>query len=492
MTLVAPLRDGSSTPAVTSKPSASGRCRPAVTPLRSVSARAGVAASLTLLFFAIPARATVVVEVSPSEARIEAIAAALSAEVERALERAASGSLVVRVRSELPEAAPDPHALIEALVRPTADGLAGRFEVVHVAAFGGDGPECAATAARLGYRTLVDVSIRAVGNFLRIEGAVWTTDPAARHGELDVRSRLDAEVRRYVGAAPRVTADTVVARTLDLPGRGYLSLSALDLDRDGRTELVLLHEGSIAVLRLGAVQGSVRLVEVARAEVPADVPLAPAPPRRPLATSIELDGAVIVRASGLAAPLRVELAGDTLAITRATGPCGDDEFPIDRGCARLSEGRDFFDEAIASFEEGGAPHEATAPWYAHAARRLRTPEGTTVDYEAMVNTQGRLALRVRGLPNSRLGFGTALAMTDLDDDGSAELLASGPTAVGDQLTLLRALPRGALHVVWRSEPIEGSIWIAESGDLDGDGAMELLAIEEPAGERANARLWVVR
>ena len=457
-----------------------------------MKARAGLAASLTLLFFASPARATVVVEVSPSEARIEAVAAALRAEVDRALESAAAGSLVVRVRSELPDAAPDPHALIEALVRPTAAGLAGRFEVVHVAAFAGEGQECANAAARLGYRMLVDVSIRAVGNFLRIEGAVWTTDPAARHGELDVRSRLDAEVRRYLGAAPRVTADTVVARTLELPGRGYLALSALDLDRDGRTELVVLHERSISVLRLGAVRGAVRLVEVARAEIPSDVPLSPSPPRRPLATSIELDGAVIVRASRLAAPLRVELAGDALAITRADGPCADDEFPIDRGCARLSDGRDFFDETIVPFAEEGTPHVAAAPWYAHAARRLRTPEGTTLDYEAMVNTQGRLALRVEGRPNSRIGFGTALAMTDLDDDGTAELLASGPTAAGDQLTLLRALPRGALNVVWRSEPIEGSIWIAESGDLDGDGAMELFAIEEPAGPAGNARLWVVR
>ena len=449
-------------------------------------------ASLTLLLFASPARATVVVEVSPSEARIEAIAAALRAEVDRALEGATAPSLVVRVRSELPDAAPDPHALIEALVRPTAAGLAGRFEVVHVAAFGGEGRESASAAARLGYPMLVDVSIRAVGNFLRVEGAVWATDPAVRRGELDVQSRLDAEVRRYVGAAPRVTADTLVARTLELPGRGYLAISALDLDRDGRTELVTLHERTISVLRLGAVRGAVRLVEVARAEVPSDVPLSPAPPRRPLATSIELEGAVIVRASRLAAPLRVELAGDVLAITRATGPCADDEFPIDRGCARLSEGRDFFDETITPFAEGGAPHAAAAPWYAHATRRLRTPEGTALEYEAMVNTQGRLALRIEGRPNSRMGFGTALAMADLDDDGTAELLASGPTAAGDQLTLLRALPRGALHVVWRSEPIEGSIWIAESGDLDGDGASELLAIEEPAGGRGNARLWVVR
>ena len=449
-------------------------------------------ASLTSLLFASPARATVVVEVSPSEARIEAIAAALRGEVERALEGATAPSLVVRVRSELPDAAPDPHALVEQLVRPTAAGLAGRFEVVHVAAFAGEGQECAHAAARLGYRMLVDVSIRAVGNFLRIEGAVWSTDPAARHGQLDVRSRLDAEVRRYLGPAPRVTADTLVARTLELPGRGYLALSALDLDRDGRTELVVLDRRSISVLRLGAVRGAVRLVEVARAEIPSDIPPSPSPPRRPLATSIELDGAVIVRASRLAAPLRVELAGDALAITRADGPCGDDEFPIDRGCARLSDGRDFFDDTITPFADGGTPHVAPAPWYAHAARQLRTPEGTIVDYEAMVNTQGRLALRVEGRPNSRIGFGTALAMTDLDDDGAAELLASGPTATGDQLTLLRALPRGALHVVWTSEPIEGSIWIAESGDLDGDGAMELFAIEEPAGGRGNARLWVVR
>src|SRR5690606_28992427 len=196
----------------------------------------------------------------------------------------------------------------------------------------------------------------------------------------------------------------------DVPQRGHLARSAHDLARDGRAELVVLTRGAVSVLRLGANGAGVALVEVARAELPADVPLAPVPTRRALATSVERDGAVIVRSSRLAAPLRVELHGGALNVSRASGPCADAQYPLDRGCASRVEGRDFFDEAIAPFAESSSAHAAAGHFYTHASRRVRTPEGTVLDVEAIVTPHGRLALRIDGRSIGAVGYGTALAL----------------------------------------------------------------------------------
>jgi hypothetical protein len=175
------------------------------------------------------------------------------------------------------------------------------------------------------------------------------------------------------------------------------------------------------------------------------------------------------------------------------------------GCAHLVTGRDFFDPTLTHHAASVA--EAPAHFYAYAWARYESREGGRADFEAIVLPSGRVSVRVRAevaregaAPEieeraaAMLGYGTALAMGDLDLDGSAELLVShaSPAGAGDQLSLLRVLPRGTLRVMWRSERLPGSVWIAAAGDSDGDGAHELLAIEEPADGRGRAALWLVR
>lgn len=108
--------------------------------------------------------------------------------------------------------------------------------------------------------------------------------------------------------------------------------------------------------------------------------------------------------------------------------------------------------------------------------------------------RGRLAVRTDARVVGVMGHGAALGADDVDGDGQIELLASSDRdlGAGDVLYLFRVRADGGLRALWRSEPLEGSVMVGGSGDLDLDGAPELLAIEEPRDPNGRATLWVVR
>jgi hypothetical protein len=440
---------------------------------------------------------------APAGAELGRAAEALRAHVLASLEGSAGGAVVVRPRATLPTDAPRPFDLASALLAPSLEALGadGRFDVVHVATFAGDGDEAMERASRLGYAILVDVDVRVTGSYLSLSGASHDAR-AARDARFESRHRLDVSLRRFVGFPPRVSEDTVVARAARMPSSGYLALSVYDLDGDGRSEIVAITASGAELLRLGASRVGSRVDAVGAVAWPSDVGRAPTAPRRTLATARVVDGAVVARLADLAAPIRIAVDEGRLVATRAAGPCPDETFPIALGCGRLVDGRDFFDDVVT---RGGEPHQAPAHFYAYAAGDFETPTADAVGVEVAVTPGGRISARVSQTPPGALpgtaravganGYGTALAMSDLDLDGAPELLVSSASAegAGDQLSMLRALPRGVVHVVWRSEPIAGPIWIAAAGDVDGDGLDELLAIEEPLdpGTRS-ATLWIVR
>jgi len=457
--------------------------------------RAGaVASALACLVLCAPAAA---------QDGVRSSAEALRAALVESCAELPPGDVAIRVATELGDGAPDPRGLAPAVVPPAIDALRDnpRFGRVHLAAFGRDGVAPTELAARLGYASLIDLRLRRDGADLVLEGAAHTTGDAARVATFSRRVPLDPALRRFVGYPPLLADDAVTARSVRLPGNHYVAFAVGDLDGDGRPELVAARRGEAHVLRLAG-----RRVEiVGRAPFPSEVTRAMSPRRRPVATARFAGGRVVFRISDYAEPIAVRMVGGRPIAELASGPCADERYPVQGGCAALVAGRDFFDEALSSRD---APwDEASAHFYAYAYGRYPGRDGTTTDYEAVVSTRRRLALRMRHTAPSEdgdpeitersvgaVGYGTALAMGDLDLDGTAELLTShaAPAGGGDQLALLRALPRGAVRVMWRGDAIGGSVWLATSADVDADGQPEMLAIEEPAAGRGRAALWIVR
>lgn len=464
------------------------------------------------------------VSASAERSTVDALASTLVAQVTQALAEPAAPALRGDLRVEtcvVLAAAPRADALAAALTGPTLTALRAdaRFQSVDAVAIDAsdaadesDAP--ARAAARRGYEALLRIVLETRGNHLVVRGALWRTSRGgwralfraapARIGSPFVRARLDAELRLYVGALPQVTEDTVVARALALPGRGYVALAAADLDGDGRSELVLARAESVEVLRLAAsARGRLQLETVASQPFPATLPRASSRPRRTIATATADGNGVVLRTSELAAPTRAQLVDGRLVLSESIAPCGQNLYPLGDACALAVPGHDHFAARLGALGASTPRDQAQrrsgpltlAGFYARVARKLRRADGSVLDVEAVVTPAGRLAVRVGARPGGAVAYGTALALADLEDDGIAELLASGPglSGEGDRLALLRVRESAQVLAVWQSEMLAGDIWIAASADLDDDGLEELLAVEEPApGSTEPARLWIVR
>lgn len=420
------------------------------------------------------------------------------------------GDVAVVIRPALAEEVTRPAELCDRIIAPVLAALreaprVGAVDRLDPAVLGTDAGRDADWAAVHGYALLVRVAVSVEGAFLRVDGSIFR---AARAGWLDVfrpspallselslRRRLDAHLRYFVGALPRVTDRTIVARAAALPSRDYVAMAISDVDGNGRPEVVLIRTDTIEVVRIEpGRQAGLRASRVGSAPM-ADIPAAPSKARRPIGTAFAVDGSVVARTSQMAAPVAIRITDGRLSVVRTVGPCADDAFALPDACASWVTGRDYFHSDLLGRGTEPAPPPAPSGFYARAARSVVQQDGSEVAVEAVVTPRGRLGVRVGEQRAGAVGYGAALGMADLDDDGLVELVTSAPTPVGsgDHLSVLRVRANGGVIAVWTSEELAGSVMVAGGGDVDGDGLEELLAIEEPApGTARPAFLWVIR
>lgn len=440
----------------------------------------------------------------PERPSLVSLAEAVAEQTAAALPHEGRGELLLRVDDRLPEGGPGRDALVSAVLSPLRQRLSGEPAVstLHSEAGAGE-PGDARQAGARGFDLMLAVSFEVSAPELRIRLRLYRAggpsfaalfvDRTELLGDSELTVGLDAELLAHLGPLPRVDEEHIVASSVPLPRRDYLALAVADLDRDGRAELVLVRADSIEVLRARRGGRGVRLERLGRVALPPPAPL-PVGVRRVFATATADDGAVLVRLSNGAGPLRVRYDG-AISVDPVVDPCESPGHPLPDVCAVPVPGRDYFASVVAPLRGGAPPPRAPTSFYVRRAAPIRQPDGSAPRVEAVVTPRGRLAVRTGSREAGVPGFGAALGLADIDLDGQVELIASAATLEGrgDKLTVLRVRPSdGVLLRLWESEPLSGSVFVADGGDLDGDGRAELLAIEEPANGQGRASLWVLR
>jgi len=351
----------------------------------------------------------------------------------------------------------------------------------------GDRARARASAGAEGFELLLWLELSIEENHLCVRGMLYETE---RHiwresveperqviGQLFSRSRINAEIRWYIGTLPR----TPLAYTsIPLGVRVYLGLAVADLDGDDRSELLLLSRRTLEIHRLGAeateVVARLRLMGVARAATRSRDPigtLVVAPPGE--------DGTrhIAIRTSDHAQGMVVSYDGRELSLESTFT-----DFPIrwedELECTTLRAGRNAFGTAPAPCRSLGSS-SVVSPYFTSVRERIYRPNAPSAVLSGTVRADSSVTLSWNDRRVATIGpFGTALAITDVDDDGGAEVLLSSDTDpwAGDELTVVRFDPNGIDSTREGLGRIGGSIWFATSGDVDNDGFRELVAVAQ--------------
>ncbi len=257
---------------------------------------------------------------------------------------------------------------------------------------------------------------------------------------------------------------------------GVLDAALIDLDGDGGDEIVLLGVDGVRTLRFGAFDAR------------------PEPVGGPWALPSGGDVAWPRVVAGWMAPD----GGTTVRVATTAGHAARLDLLTGRWSAR---------EAAVPLRQGADP--AQARWLAAQRAGFGADlDGASLD-EALpprlrdalllkpgvwlwVDDAGRLggvATPAPSLPAGRVG--DRLVLADLDADGAPELVTTtaAPAGEPDAVTILRLDPDLQGHSVLFSGPLDAGVVALAAGDLDFDGAPDLLVVEE--GRDGDAVLWRV-
>lgn len=312
-------------------------------------------------------------------------------------------------------------------------------------------------------------------------------------------------------------------------GAPLLALESVDLDSDGRAEIIALTTRELIIVeRVSRRKLAVR----SRAPLPAVQPAIK--PRAPVGTMVvtDTDGdgllEVFARASSSATGAVYRYRDGALASAELFAG-----FPLcAQTFAELEPGRNYFVSATrapvqttqaapalppatdvprvppsapVSAVDRAFTSELPTPFFnARCSRDLVDPTGRALSAIAVLDTGGALhlwaeracaaddnACQQNPLSTRRLkNHGTAFALADIDRDGHPEVVVTAPSAPGDSDRVTVLSWRGARVQRLYQRSFSGGIVGLTAGDIDGDNAVELLAAVRLWGSQ-RVDIWVL-
>ncbi len=297
----------------------------------------------------------------------------------------------------------------------------------------------------------------------------------------EVGQRLDAlaaaRAPRLVPPVPvRVAWKPVKLGSLDL-GAPLAALAGADLDGDGKAELYAVTSRDV----VGIAIRNGRATELGRVAFAG--PRAVPEPRDVVGTALVEGGELVAAASPWASELRV--AWQAGKLVGQPGGAGFLVCPQER--ASLVTGRNYFGPAAAAFYAVRCRHD------------LVDPEGHPLRIRAQLALTGKLGVTIEKCaaggkqcrPDAAFelaGAGVAFEITDVDRDGTPEVIVSADAAPGDPdhvKVVSAAAPQG--KPLFKKTFQAGVAGLAAL-DSDGDGVGEVIAAVRLAGA-TRVDLW---